>query len=288
MNIQSLSVVVPNKNCINKCEFCVARMNESSKCYKNQMDENLPFYDLYIDDYLKRLEFARDNGCNTLMLTGDSEPQQNRAFLKDFGLILRQMKNPFKNIEMQTTGALLDKNYLRFLRNFVQVSTISLSTSSFNEDHNNEIIHSPVRINYGSLCEEIKLYDFNLRLSLNMSSEFNDLSLDDIYEKANNLGANQVTFRILYTSGTDTPQDKWIASHPCNKSGEDITKYVESRGTFLEILPFGAKKYSVNGIATVVDNDCMSTQAKEDFKYLILRPDCKLYSKWDDKASLIF
>ena len=121
-----------------------------------------------------------------------------------------------------------------------------------------------------------------------MSSEFNDLSLDDIYEKANNLGANQVTFRILYTSGTDTPQDKWIASHPCNKSGEDIIKYVESHGTFLEILPFGAKKYSVNGIATVVDNDCMSTQAKEDFKYLILRPDCKLYSKWDDKASLIF
>jgi len=72
--------------------------------YKNQMDENLPFYDLYLNDYLKRLEYARDNGTNTVMLTGNSEPQQNRKFLTVFGLMNKLMKNPFKNIEMQTTG----------------------------------------------------------------------------------------------------------------------------------------------------------------------------------------
>ena len=27
---------------------------------------------------------------------------------------------------------------------------------------------------------------------------------------------------------------------------------------------------------------------KDAVKYLILRPNCKLYSKWDDKGSLIF
>lgn len=27
---------------------------------------------------------------------------------------------------------------------------------------------------------------------------------------------------------------------------------------------------------------------KEDIKYLILQPDCKLYTKWNDKASLVF
>lgn len=32
----------------------------------------------------------------------------------------------------------------------------------------------------------------------------------------------------------------------------------------------------------------MSTIPKEELKYVILRPDCKLYSKWDDKGSLIF
>src|SRR5690554_7402007 len=122
--IQSLSIVVPNKNCINSCPFCVSKMHCGE--YKNQMDENLPFYDLYLDDYLKRLEYARDNGTNTVMLTGNSEPQQNRKFLTIFGLMNKLMKNPFKNIEMQTTGILLDKNYLRFLRNHVGVNTISL------------------------------------------------------------------------------------------------------------------------------------------------------------------
>lgn len=35
--------------------------------------------------------------------------------------------------------------------------------------------------------------------------------------------------------------------------------------------------------------DCTKTgDIEENYKYLILRPDCKLYSAWDDPASLIF
>lgn len=41
-------------------------------------------------------------------------------------------------------------------------------------------------------------------------------------------------------------------------------------------------------MSTVLDEDCMSEEAKESVKYLILRPNCKLYSKWDDKGSLVF
>ena len=48
MNIQSLSVVVPNKSCVNNCAFCVSKMHCDS--YKNQMDDNLPFFDLYLKD----------------------------------------------------------------------------------------------------------------------------------------------------------------------------------------------------------------------------------------------
>ena len=35
-------------------------------------------------------------------------------------------------------------------------------------------------------------------------------------------------------------------------------------------------------------NDEIKSSEKQALKYLILRPNCKLYSKWDDKASLIF
>ena len=141
MKIQSLSVVVPNKGCINNCAFCVSKMHGDT-C-KNQMDDNLPFFDLYLRDYIKRLEFARHNGCNTVMLTGNSEPQQNRKFLTYFGMLMQMMRDPFQWIEMQTTGTLIDQNYLRFLRNHVGVNLISLSVSSLDNAMNNGIIHRP-------------------------------------------------------------------------------------------------------------------------------------------------
>ena len=176
MKAQSLSVVVPNKNCVNHCAFCVSRMSHED--HKNQMDDNLPFFDLYLKDYLKRLDFAQRNGCNTVMLTGNSEPQQNRKFLTYFGLFMQMMRNPFDWIEIQTTGVLLDRNYLRFLRNHVGVNLISLSVSSFNDEENQKIIGMPEGkgVELEQLCAAIKEYDFTLRLSLNLSQSF-DYSL---------------------------------------------------------------------------------------------------------------
>lgn len=289
MKIQSLSVVVPNKKCINECKFCVSRMRVDS--YKNQMDANLPFYDLYEKDYIKRLEFARDNGCNTVMLTGDSEPQQNRGFLQRFGSMNNNLTKPFRWIEMQTTGVLLDEPYLRFLRNHVGVSTISVSLSSIDNINNAEINGTPknMMVNINVLCDSIKKYDFNLRLSFNMS---NFLLIDNpeiFFSCSKGLGADQVTLRALYSSGTDTEQDKWIHKNGYNKEKiKEYRDYILQHGRALEQLEFGAIKYSLNGMSVVLDDDCMSTDVKRELKYLILRPDCKLYSKWDDPASLIF
>lgn len=294
MKIQSLSVVVPNKKCINNCRFCVSRMHESP--YKNTMDENLPFFDLYQRDYIKRLEFARDNGCNTVMLTGNSEPQQNRSFLQAFGTMNNNLSKPFRWIEMQTTGVLLDESYLRFLRNHVGVSTISVSLSAFDDDINAEYNGTlpQLKVNLRKLCALIKKYDFNLRLSVNMTDYFTGRSPEEILTYARQeLLADQVTFRVLYTSTDDvnaqTPQDKWILEHGASPETLDaIKKYVTEKGRALEILEFGAVKYSVMGMSTVIDDDCMSTVPKESLKYVILQPNCKLYSKWDDPASLIF
>lgn len=296
MKIQSLSVVVPNKKCVNNCAFCVSKMHCDT--YKNQMDDNLPFFDLYLRDYLKRLEFARDNGCNTIMLTGNSEPQQNRKFLTYFGMFIQMMRSPFRWIEMQTTGVLLDQNYLRFLRNHVGVNLISLSVSSLNDVANNAIIHTPKesRMNLAELCEEIKVYDFSLRLSLNLSSQFAAYGNSQdaparLFDACQALGADQVTLRRLYTSEQETQQGKWIADNLMPEQGmAHLQNYVWSHGKVLGVLPHGAVKYSVDGLCVVMDEDCMDKKEKtgEDYKYLILQPDCKLYSQWDDPASLIF
>lgn len=294
MKIQSLSIVVPNPKCVNDCKFCVSKMNENG-LYKNQMDDNLPFFDLYLKDYLKRLQFARDNGCNTVMLTGNSEPQQNRKFLTYFGMFMQMMNNPFRWIEMQTTGVMLDRNYLRFLRNHVGVNTISLSVSSFHDDKNNAIISTPSNypIDLTQLCADIKEYDFSLRLSINLNSAFNGFSenIGAFFDMCNMLGADQVTLRVLYTSGNSTPQDAWINQHKCDRNVyTGLFKYIQEHGKVLGALPHGAIKYSVDGMCIVIDVDCMDKAEKteEDYKYLILRPNCKLYSQWDDPSSLIF
>lgn len=290
MVIQSLSVVVPAKRCINRCEFCVACMRDEP--YKNQLDENNRFYDLYLRDYQRRLAFARDNGCNTVMLTGNCEPQQNREFLKTFSLLNQGLSKPFRWISMQTTGTLLDAAYLRFLRNHVGVSTLSISLASFDSDVNAAVTHMAKPVDIGFLCSEIKRYDFNLRLSVNLTKEIagNWPDVDKMLAYCREtLGADQITFRVLYSSGLDTPQDRWIAENAASPEyiGK-IKNYIAEHGTVLGKLVFGATKYSVHGISTVIDDDCMSQTAKEEYKYLILRPNCKLYSRWDDPASLIF
>lgn len=289
MKIQSLSVVVPNPQCVNHCQFCVSRMHCNQ--YKNQMDDNLSFFDLYLRDYLERLEFARSNGCNTVMLTGTSEPQQNRKFLVYFGMMMKMMRDPFCWIEMQTTGVFLDRNYLRFLRNHVGVKVISISVSSFDDKENAAIIGMPDghMVNLKALCENIKEYGFTLRLSVNLTDAFQHIAPETLFSLASGYyGADQITIRGMYDDGSDTLQAQWVREHRLDTS--EITEYIKTNGKKLGVLPYGYTKYSIHGMTTVIDTDCMSKAEKEDetYKYLILQPDCKLYSQWDDKASIIF
>lgn len=69
-----------------------------------------------------------------------------------------------------------------------------------------------------------------------------------------------------------------------------LQKYVRTHGKVPGVLPHGAAKYSLDGLCVVIDGDCIDKAEKtdENYKYLILQPDCKLYSQWDDPASLIF
>jgi hypothetical protein len=260
--------------------------------YPDMIEDNLAFYDLYMDDYIKRLQFARDNGCNTIMLTGNTEPQQNVNFLKTFGLINKMLQTPFRWIEMQTTGVLLDEPYLRFLRNHVGVSTISISCSSFDNDMNATYngTREDLKVDLYLLCHMIKKYDFNLRLSLNLTDEFEQQGISSIMKYAKDtLRADQITFRKFYLSKGNTIQDKWIEEHGASEAfHESIQGYIEEHGEPLERLEYGAIKYSVDGMSTVFDKDCMSQEVKEELKYLVLRPNAKLYSHWDDPSSLVF
>ena len=282
MEIQSLSLCVP-AGCPNKCKFCVSQMHGDK--YENS--HNKPWGH---QDFIDRLEYARDNGTQCLILTGNGEPLLNMKFINQFGAFNKGLRNPFRHIEIQTSGVGLDKEKLLSLRT-VGVKTISLSLSAPDSETNQEYNQTPkkVKVNIPELCGQIKEEGFNLRLSLNMTDAWNKMTPGEIFHWADAMGANQVTFRVLYTSGTELPQDKWVAEHRATDTLiEGINDYVMKHGTALNRLSFGAMKYDVMGISVVVDTDCMNTEVKNTLKYLILREDCRLYTHWDKKGSLVY
>lgn len=295
MEVQSFSVVVPNKACINKCPYCVSRM-VNSDIYPNLMDISHPTYDYNVKEYLKRMKYVASTGCQTLMLTGTSEPQQNKQFLNTFALLHELIGKPFTNIEMQTTGILLDDpNYLRFLKNFVGVNTLALSVSSPEPMKNTELIGHPFgdpnpSVDFTKVARLAKDYGFNVRLCFNLTKHFkfeNALGFFDWCSKT--LKADQVTFRKLYVSDKQTAQGKWIDE---NGISEDTLWTLVGA---LKLFPvvgsttYGADVRYIYGMSVVFDDDCMGKRPKKDntVKYLILRPNCKLYSSWDTPASLV-
>lgn len=287
--IQSLSIDIPG-GCPNNCRFCVSHMHNSP--YENRMVFDQKDFDIAFDDYLSRLRYVQRCGCQTIILTGSGEPLCNKRYLFDFSLMMRLLGNPFEKIELQTSGVYLDENYLEFLKKTVKISTISLSLSDmFDSRSNADIEQTPAKLQFEieDLCRKIKEYHFNLRLSLNMSDVYNQKSPQEIFTKAKSLGADQLTIRKLYTSPqANTPQDQWILTHLCSPFLlKRINQFIQ-KGVKLEILPFGATLYSVCDMSVVLDDDCMNKTAKSTLKYAILRPDCHLYSKWDNPGSIIF
>ena len=301
MNIQSISVCVPAKRCINDCKFCCSKMHAAD--YEDRFTK-LNTYDDYIKDMRKRLEYARQNGCNTCMLTGNNEPQQNKEFLRIFAEINRSLSAPFLNIEMQTSGAYIYDGMLNFLKNTVGVTTIAISVACIsNPEKNIELIQTPDKnLNISKLAESIKAKNMNLRICLNMndhmldgcnSMEDPEEAVKDIISRCKYLNADQITCRALWTSEDGTSQAEWINQNVTSLTHDvikEFKKQVKEDGKYLDTLEYGADRYDFKGFSTVIDEDSMaqSQEKKDSVKYLILRPNGKLYSKWDSKASLIF
>ena len=296
MNIQSISIVVPTKKCVNNCKFCVSRMHDNP--FENHFDEF---------QIKKRIRFAINNNVNTCIITGTGEPLQNREFLNKLWGLFKKMDHPFPNVEFQTSGVMLmdhrtvndvfTKEETQIYDNisllkYLGVNTISLSISDlFNSDNNLEIMGVPkiLRFNLKDLCKFIKDNGFNLRLSLNMSKVYNGEEPERILTYCKSLGADQITFRKLYYSDDNSPQTRWVKENNINPFFfSKIYNYIEKKGTPCYKLPFGPIAYSIMKMTVVVDNDCMNKDNIENLKYVILRENGKLYCQWDDEGSLIF
>lgn len=305
MTIQTLSIDVPGKSekriapCPNSCFFCVSQLHDNpyDNLIGNPKAHGLDRKPLFIRAYRDRMAFARDNDSNTMIFTGTGEPAVNEDFLERVATWNRGLSKPFRSIELQTSGVTVDKEKLGWLFSTVNVTTISLSLSSIwsneqNADYNQTVPGKEIDID--GLAAQILKWGFSLRLSLNLTDFYNGRSPEEIFARAQELGAHQLTFRVLYESDTvntdkERTVNQWIQEHRADSEViQQVHQYVLDQGRALERLPFGPMRYSVGGLSTVVDDDCMSTGVKPTLKYLILRPNCKLYTKWEDPGSLLF
>jgi sulfatase maturation enzyme AslB (radical SAM superfamily) len=296
MDVQSLSIAVPLTGCVNKCPFCVSRMHGND--YRNRFSEytlNRAIESGFVD----RLRFAKQNGCHTVILTGTGEPLQNKAFMGMWTQIQRHLgADAFQWVELQTTGVLIEPEYIRsdhFTMRYLAlmgIKTISLSVSDlFDVENNKKLIRMPAKIavDFTDICQSTVENDLNLRLCMNLTEAFDSHDPEEAFSIAKKLGANQVTVRKLYRSNEDAEVDRWVKDHAASEETvKSYYDYILKNGNPLERLPFGAVRYSINGMSTVLDENCMPQGLTESFRYLILRPDCKLYSRWDDKGSVLF
>jgi hypothetical protein len=211
------------------------------------------------------------------------------------------MDHPFPNMEIQTTGVMLlnkaklseDLYYNIELLKRLRVNTVSLSISDlFSDKNNSSIIGIPTKLQFElpELINFLKKHNFNIRLSLNMLNNLDDKSPESIFNYAKRIGADQISFKkMYYNEDSQYKQNDWIRDNKCKeKTLNDIKEYVKNHGRHMYTLEFGAKVYSVNGLSTVVVDDCMAVNNSDIPRYIILRENGKLYCHWDDEGSLIF
>lgn len=267
--ISSLQINVPLNGCVNNCKSCIAKIHNTQDKIKILSNKILDE-----EKYLNTLRLIRKK-CNTAVLTSDhGEPIQNISFVKQFGELNKKLDNPF-NIEIQTTGVLLNDKNISILKN-INLSVVSLSIFDiFDNDNNLEIIDvkSNLKYNVVDICDKIKQNGFLLRLSINLIKEYEKYSMKNLFDIIKRINPNQLTFKVLWCNNDNNPINNWIKINRSDKKILNIISnyIINDNGKSVE-----NNKFIYNGISIFLIDDCM------DGNYLIIRNDSGLYKSWLD------
>ena len=251
------------------------------KLYRNDM--------FYNKEYLARLSYAREIGADTVVLTAIGEPQQNMEFIRRFAKMNQSLSNPFKRIEIKTTGAGITKKMLQVIIRSCGINTVTLLISSFNDDMNANINGTTGvnRVDLEKICSEIRELGGNLKLHINLTNEFDVFQSTPwalFKECRYRFNASQVVLSELYAD-PETDQGVWVEANGANpKTIYALEQYLIQFGTEL-VDAFSKRKYAIHDMGVSLHHSLLD----KDFpSQIILRPNCKLYTRWSDPGSLIF
>lgn len=285
LNITPLYVIVPGKECELPCAHCLARKykQETGSC----LDETSSHYSICKQDFYNRMSFARDIGCNALFLIGDCEPQKNRVYLERIALVNNSLQRPYRILELTTSGRGLNKEYLYFLRSVVNITTIDLNIASFDDEQNQELagMSEEDKIFLLPLTQLISDLRFNLHSHIFLSNYF------DKYERKPEQFFRdcQTLYGADYLSIHSLPAvNGWLEDRRANPTIlPELHEYVKARGKPMDSAIFMSynKIYALDNMMVIVDTDPVDKIPPQS---LVLHPDGRLYSQWQNSADLIF
>jgi pyruvate-formate lyase-activating enzyme len=268
-NISSLQINVPLKGCVNNCKSCIAKLHDTSDKIKMISNEIINKKKYYMS-----LQKVRNN-CKTAVLTSDhGEPIQNVKFITQFGELNKKLNNPF-NVEIQTTGVLLNDYNLSILKD-INLDVVSLSIFDiFDNENNLDIIDVKKNLKYNiiDICKKVKDNGFKLRISINLIKKYESYPVEHLFKKIDVIKPDQLTFKSLWCTNEDNPINNWIKSNKTSDSYPDeISDFIINNGG----NKISNNKYIYNDISIFIIKNCMLGS------YLIIRNDGELYNSWLD------
>jgi hypothetical protein len=172
----NLQITVPYETCPFKCPFCIANNPKVVSIFPNE-------YDLHYQEYMNNLSNALlENEIKTVIITGDTEPTLNMAWIWE---VTRLIKQEFPEIKIEVQTRNYNEKALHKL-NSLPIDVIALSVF---QNQQVEQIRS------------IRLYGTVKRLVVVVNKDFNT---DISYE-----GFNQVTFKQIQC-GENEEINAWI------------------------------------------------------------------------------
>jgi hypothetical protein len=259
---------------MNDCGFCVYRQHAAK--FRTEWKSN---HERWHREIKRRIMYAADR-VEAVMITSHGEPTLNMTYIEDVLDILNRITPWLAHVEIQTSGVGLIEEKLDNLHG-LGVRVISLSIPALDKDEILEIMRVPSKYDYDPirLSELIRSKGFILRLSIAMTSWFDEFTLDEIMSQLEAVWKpDEVSFKKIFG-----------ANDMASRKYDEFAEEFRQRGyTRLEILPLGVWKHAAYGIGVVWNDDCMVSKEQENPRYLILQPDGRLYTRWDTKASVIF
>lgn len=285
MNKWSLQLLIPSI-CLNNCIYCISKLNNTQKQYTNLLKnwfENTEINNLY----LMKMKKSLDEWYNSIIITSDWEPILNVWFLKFLWNLISQNNIVVNNLEIQTSWVWMKDYHIKLLKN-IWVTLVSLSLSNIFDNEINGFYNQTrqwLTLDIDKICADLVSNWFKLRLSLNMTNSYNQISPKQIIERAKLLGCNELTFRRLYPwSKENSGYQNIIENSMADEKQNEILNYLEDNCEKKVKLGELEKIYYLSWISVMYITDCMG---QNSYRYRILKPNCRLYKSWEEDAKPI-